>query len=68
MMAGAKSVSAQISATNYVHSRADYGTGDQADLDEVDVRRGFWHHRCHEEGWRTAHGDGDGARAIYLAN
>jgi hypothetical protein len=68
MMAGAKSVSAQISATNYVHWRADYGTGDQADLDEADVRRGFWHHRCHEEGWRTAHGDGDGAPAIYLAN
>eukprot|EP01049_Picozoa_sp_SAG25_P027888 SAG25_NODE_14788_length_251_cov_0.578947_1_plen_53_part_01 len=17
------------------------------------MRRGFWHHRCHEEGWRT---------------
>ena len=42
---GAKGIAATVSATNYVHWRVDYETGDQADLDEADVRRGFWHHR-----------------------
>ena len=32
----------------------------KVDLDEADVRRGFFHHRCVEEGWQTAAGAGDG--------
>jgi hypothetical protein len=47
-----------VSATNYLHWRIDFESGERVEVDEVDVRRAFWQHRCHAEGWQTAAGAG----------
>jgi hypothetical protein len=49
-----------VVSTNFRHWRVDYEGGDTLELDEVDVRRGSWYFRCHDEGWITTAGTGDG--------
>ena len=49
-----------VSATNFLNWRVDYENGERVELDEVDVRRASWLFRCHDEGWISTAGAGEG--------